>query len=78
MSGPVLSGPTPATPDERVKAALEIAFRYGSIDGEHHKTWTIDQMVRALTGDSYPAWVSAAKAGAEGPDTYEWDEGIGP
>ena len=29
--------------------ALEIAVRYGQIDGDHHKAWVIDQMVRALT-----------------------------
>ena len=38
------------TSDERIAKALEFANLYGSIDGEHHKTWVIDQMVRALTG----------------------------
>ena len=33
-----------------VKRALDFAVRYGGIDGAHHKTWVIDQMVRALTG----------------------------
>lgn len=33
-----------------VKAALEVCIRFGGIDGEHHKAWVIDQMVRALTG----------------------------
>ena len=32
-----------------IEAALEIARRYGGIDGAHHKAWVIDQMVRALT-----------------------------
>lgn len=35
---------------DRIKHALEIAFRYSQIDGAHHKDWAIDQMVRALTG----------------------------
>jgi hypothetical protein len=35
---------------ERITAALEVAVRYGGIDGAHHKTWVIDQMVRSLTG----------------------------
>lgn len=30
--------------------ALAFASRYGSIDGEHHKTWVIDQMTRILLG----------------------------
>lgn len=37
------------TAEERVAKALAIAPD-GSYDGEHHKTWVIDQMVRALTG----------------------------
>ncbi len=36
--------------DPIVKAALEMAIRYGGTDGAHHKAWVIDQMVRALTG----------------------------
>lgn len=35
---------------ERIEFALDIAVRYGGIDGDHHKAWVIDQMVRALTG----------------------------
>ena len=58
--------------------ALEIAYKYGQIDGAHHKLWVIDQMVRSLTGKNYPKWVKQACAGEEGPDTYEWDVGIAP
>lgn len=36
--------------DERIAKALEFADLYGGFDGAHHKTWVIDQMVRALTG----------------------------
>jgi hypothetical protein len=64
-----------ATPTE---AALDIAFQYGGIDGAHHKTWVIDQMVRALTGDGYEQWVINARDGEDGPETYDWDEGITP
>jgi hypothetical protein len=35
---------------ERIERALDFAVRYGQIDGDHHKMWVIDQMVRALTG----------------------------
>lgn len=28
--------------------ALDFVMRYGGIDGDHHKTWVIDQVVRAL------------------------------
>ena len=64
--------------DIRIDRAIDIARRYGGIDGAHHKTWVIDQMVRALTDVHYETWVAAAKNGADGPDTYDWDEGIAP
>ncbi|SNY93407.1 hypothetical protein SAMN04515647_3702 [Cohaesibacter sp. ES.047] len=35
---------------KRIAKAIEIAVRWGGIDGAHHKAWAIDQMVRALTG----------------------------
>ncbi len=34
----------------KIEKALELALEYGGIDGEHHKCWVIDQMVRVLTG----------------------------
>ena len=63
---------------ERMERALEIAFEYASIDGEWHKTWVIDQMVRALTGDNYPNWVARHNRGEDGLDTYSWDQGLAP
>jgi hypothetical protein len=63
---------------DRILSALDVAMRYGSIDGAHHKMWVIDQMVRALTQAGYPDWVAGHNAGEDGPDTYEWDEGIAP
>lgn len=64
--------------DPRVDKALEIIESYGGIDGGHHKTWVIDQVVRALVGERYAEWVAEQKNGEDGPDTYEWDEGIAP
>lgn len=75
---------------ERIERALEVADSYGSIGGEHHKEWVIDQMVRALTGyvedyeagdgnvDEYMKWVADHCAGVDGPDTYRWSTGIAP
>lgn len=65
-------------PEARIEAALKIAGEYGPIDGAHHKDWVIDQMVRALTGDKYEQFVREIKAGDDGPETYEWNEGIAP
>ncbi len=61
----------------RRKAALELIRRYGGIDGEHHKTWVIDQVVRILTGPGYAKFVAESCAGEDGP-TYTWDVGIAP
>lgn len=66
------------TESERIREAIEIAVRYGGIDGEHHKSWVIDQMVRILAGDDYARIVAEAKDGDDGPDTYDWDEGVAP
>ena len=71
-------GAAPKTPDERIKAALDLAWKYGAIDGDHHKAWVIDQMVRVLVGDGYDDWVSEWQRGDDGPHTYEWDRGIAP
>lgn len=64
------------TNEERIKLALDKTYLI--TDGDHHKMWVIDQMVRALTGDGYEEFVRKYKNGEDGPETYEWDEGIAP
>ncbi len=64
--------------EERIRQALAVAMRYGGIDGAHHKQWVIDQMVRTLTAHHYELWVREHNAGDDGPETYDWDEGIAP
>lgn len=63
---------------KRIGEALLIAFQYGNVDGAHHKAWTIDQIVRALTAEDYDAWIASVKNGEDGPATYGWDEGVPP
>jgi hypothetical protein len=58
--------------------ALGLIEQLGGIDGGHHKAWVIDQVVRILTGKNYAAWVAEYKRGEDGPETYDWDEGIAP
>ena len=41
---------TGITRGQRIAKALDFAANYAYIDGDHHKMWVIDQMVRALTG----------------------------
>lgn len=64
----------------RICQALEVAANYGETDGDHHKAWVIDQMVRALLPDeqAYKTWVKECCNGEEGPETYSWSEGIAP
>lgn len=61
-----------------IEVAIDLAVKYGGIDGAHHKDWVIDQMVRVLAGDRYEQIVAEAKSGSDGPDTYEWNLGIAP
>lgn len=63
---------------ERINEAVDLAVRYGGIDGDHHKAWVIDQMVRVLTGDNYQQIVTEACNGEDGPNTYSWEVGIAP
>ena len=61
-----------------IETATNLAMRFGGTDEGHHMTWIIAQMVRALTGEAYEEWVRVFNAGEDGPETYEWDEGITP
>lgn len=63
---------------EKIEKALDLIFQYGGIEGDHHKAWTIDQVVRILTGDKYKKWIKEYKKGEDGPNTYGWDTGIAP
>lgn len=79
--------------NENIENAIRMAVRFGGTDGGHHKAWVIDQMVRALCGcksgeneyidmystnEKYEEVVRKAKSGIDGPNTYDWDEGIAP
>lgn len=61
--------------EERIRKAVEVAERYGGIDGGHHKQWVIDQMLRALLAHKYDSWVKEMNADEEYDD---WDVGIAP
>lgn len=63
-------------PQDRIEVALELAQRFGSIHELHHKTWLVDQMVRALTGNHYPLWVY--RHNAESDDRDLWEVGTPP
>lgn len=64
--------------EPKVTQALFLIDRYGGIDGDHHKQWVLDQVVRVLAGDKYEHWVRLHCEGEDGPETYSWDTGIAP
>ncbi len=73
------NGNPPCSPEDQIKQALDLIIQCGGIDGAHHKDWVIDQVVRILVGpENYPQWVADVCDGEEGPETYEWSEGIAP
>lgn len=65
--------------DKQIEKVLEIAFQYGQIDGDHHKTWVIDQIVRILTGEKYNEFVKEYETDEEtGEKEWTWKNGIAP
>lgn len=69
---------TGMTADERIERAIDLIVSYGGIDGDHHKTWVLDQTVRILAGPRYTQIVAEACDGEDGPQTYFWEVGIAP
>lgn len=65
--------------DDPVADALELIAEYGTVDGDSHKQWLLDQVVRILAGDGYEEWIRSLSDGLEEDDApIEWDEGIAP
>ncbi len=50
---------------DKIKATIDHLISYGSIDGGHHKMWTIDQALRILLEDEYEPVIQAYKLGSE-------------
>ena len=65
------------TDNAKRQQALDLIAEWGGIDGGHHKQWLLDQLVRTLA-DDYHTWVKKWEYGEDGPQTYEWEEGIAP
>ena len=76
--------------EKRIENALEFLSIWGQVEGNHHKTWVIDQVVRALCGcewnfndsffqnEEYKDWVSGYCYDDNHVMEYEWDTGIAP
>ena len=50
--------------------AIAFILRYSGIDGNHHKQWVFDQVLRMLAGAAYEVLIELAGDG--------WSEGIAP
>lgn len=65
-------------------AVLKLISEYGADDGQHHKQWLLDQVVRKLlvTDKNYEVWVEhffTEESEACPGDRFEhWDTGIAP
>lgn len=59
---------------EVIDKVRNIAYEYGQIDGAHHKTWVIDQIIRELLGTEYDNFIKEYEEDGE----YTWDIGIAP
>lgn len=62
---------------QRTNDAIEVVEQFGCVDGDSHKKWVIDQMVRKLLGEQYNEWrESWIEEDGEYYDSYE--EGTPP
>ena len=59
--------------ENKQQKVIDLIFQYGQIDGEHHKTWVIDQIIRILLEEQYDKWVKEYEE-----DDYTWKTGIAP
>ena len=66
--------------ERNIETALNLAWSYAQIDGDHHKMWVIDQMVRTLCGneEEYEKWVEAYETPNGSDEHYKWHTGITP
>lgn len=63
--------------EDTAAVALMIASKYAMAESESHKAWVIDQMVRALTGNQYEAFINHS-CKINNKENGEWDEGSVP
>jgi hypothetical protein len=76
---------TPYRKFEKDDWAMLFIGKYGGIDGDHHKTWVLDQVARILKGT--PVVINLAKWARDmlgeydeetGTYEYDYDCGIAP
>jgi hypothetical protein len=66
---------------DRITGAVGLIHRYGGIDGDHHKQWVLDQVLRVLLGpEGYAEFARKFPLGPDGEEDHysEWDRGTAP
>lgn len=66
------------TDEQRIVKAVSMVLDSVHYDGEHHKQWTLDQVLRILTGEEYENVIAKFETGEDGTQAYEWDTGVAP
>jgi ribA/ribD-fused uncharacterized protein len=60
---------------KRINDAIDVAWKAGGVEGDHHKAWVIDQMLRKLLSTAeYNDFLTEYEKSGE----YKWDPGIAP
>lgn len=60
--------------EDKRKEAIEIALTAMVNDGEHHKVWSLDQILQTLAGEEYSSIVKEF----EKENGSTWDHGVQP
>lgn len=63
----------PMSDRERIELAINTIVRHGGHDGDHHKAWVLDQVMRQLAAEKYDGIVREVKA-----EGWAWNIGIAP
>lgn len=65
--------------EETIVDVVNFILENGQHDGEHHKQWVLDQVVRMLAQNDYADTIKAAFGEEDDEDgTGYWDVGIPP
>jgi len=74
----------PETDADRIDLAVLLALECSHYEGDHHKMWVIDQMLRHLLGDKYDETIARYNGDEDDVeddddfDRVEWDTGVAP
>jgi hypothetical protein len=59
---------------DRIQAVMDFLWEVGQVEGDHHKAYVIDNVVRLLLAKGYDEWVKHY----EDQGQNVWDIGVAP